>query len=234
MRRIIVMVLKNILFVPWGWFMLNKYAAHVDDYTEGERYALLKKIDHRANTGGNITVQSYGIENIPDENGFIFYPNHQGLYDVLAIAGACSRTFTVVAKKEVEHIPFLKQVFACIHALFMDRENLRQSMQVINEAADVVKDGKNIILFPEGTRSRKGNQLMEFKSGSFKIAVKAKCPIVPVALKNCFVPFDSNTIRPVTVEVHFLDPIPYEEYQGMKTTEIAEMVKKRIEAVVTA
>ena len=234
MKRIIMMVLKNILFVPWGWFMLNKYAAHVDDYTEGERYALLKKIDHRANTGGNITVQSYGVENIPDENGFIFYPNHQGLYDVLAIAGACSRTFTVVAKKEVEHIPFLKQVFACIHALFMDRENLRQSMQVINEAADVVKDGKNIILFPEGTRSRKGNQLMEFKSGSFKIAVKAKCPIVPVALKNCFVPFDSNTIRPVTVEVHFLDPIPYEEYQGMKTTEIAEMVKKRIEAVVTA
>ena len=64
--------------------------------------------------------------------------------------------------------------------------------------------------------------------------MKAKCPIVPVALKNCFVPFDSNTVRPVTVEVHFLDPIPYEEYQGMKTTEIAEMVKKRIEAVVTA
>ena len=153
---------------------------------------------------------------------------------MLAIAGACSCTFTVVAKKEVEHIPFLKQVFACIHALFMDRENLRQSMQVINEAADVIKDGKNVILFPEGTRSRKGNQLLEFKSGSFKIAVKAKCPIVPVALKNCFVPFDSNTVRPVTVEVHFLDPIPYEEYQGMKTTEIAEMVKKRIEAVVTA
>ena len=68
----------------------------------------------------------------------------------------------------------------------MDRENLRQSMQVINEAADAVKEGKNVILFPEGTRSRKGNQLLEFKSGSFKIAVKAKCPIVPVALKKLF------------------------------------------------
>ena len=76
--------------------------------------------------------------------------------------------------------------------------------------------------------------LLPFKGGSFKAATKARCPIVPVALKNCFVPFDSNTVRPVTVEVHFLDPIPYEEYQGMKTTEIAEMVKKRIEAVVTA
>ena len=53
MKRIIMMVLKNILFVPWGWFMLSKYAANVDKYTEGERYALLKKIDHKANVGGN-------------------------------------------------------------------------------------------------------------------------------------------------------------------------------------
>ena len=70
MKRIIMMVLRNLLFVPWGWFMLNKYAANVDNYTEGERYALLKKIDRRANKGGNITVRAYGVENIPNENGF--------------------------------------------------------------------------------------------------------------------------------------------------------------------
>lgn len=234
MKRILMMVLRNLLLVPWMWCRLCYHAAHPDKYSLEEHFKMLRFIVQRANKGGNVIVESYGAENLPEQDGFVMYPNHQGLYDVLAIAGACSRTFTVVAKKEVEHIPFLKQVFACIHALFMDRENLRQSMQVINEAADAVKEGKNVILFPEGTRSRKGNQLLEFKSGSFKIAVKAKCPIVPVALKNCFVPFDSNTVRPVTVEVHFLDPIPYEEYQGMKTTEIAEMVKKRIEAVVTA
>ena len=107
---------------------------------------MLRFIVQRANKGGNVIVESYGAENLPEQDGFVLYPNHQGLYDVLAIAGACSRTFTVVAKKEVEHIPFLKQVFACIHGLFMDRENLRQSMQVINEAADVVKEGKNVIL----------------------------------------------------------------------------------------
>ena len=208
------MVLRNLLLVPWMWCRLCYHAAHPDKYSLEEHFKMLRFVVQRANKGGNVIVESYGAENLPEQDGFVLYPNHQGLYDVLAIAGACSRTFTVVAKKEVEHIPFLKQVFACIHALFMDRENLRQSMQVINEAADVVKEGKNVILFPEGTSSRKGNQLLEFKS--------------------CFVPFDSNTVRPVTVEVHFLDPIPYEEYQGMKTTEIAEMVKKRIEAVVTA
>ena len=101
MKRIIMMVLRNLLFVPWGWFMLNRYAKNVDNYTEGERYALLKKIVQRANKGGNITVQSYGVENIPNENGFMFYPNHQGLYDVLAIVDACPTPFSVVAKKEV-------------------------------------------------------------------------------------------------------------------------------------
>lgn len=182
MKRILLMVLRNLLLVPWMWCRLCYHAAHPDKYSLEEHFKMLRFVVQRANKGGNVIVESYGAENLPEQDGFVLYPNHQGLYDVLAIAGACSRTFTVVAKKEVEHIPFLKQVFACIHALFMDRENLRQSMQVINEAADVVKEGKNVILFPEGTRSRKGNQLLEFKSGSFKIAVKAKCPIVPLSL----------------------------------------------------
>ena len=68
MKRIIMMVLRNLFFVPYGWFMLNWYAGHVDDYPEEKRYALLKKIDCKANTGGNITIKSYGVENIPSEN----------------------------------------------------------------------------------------------------------------------------------------------------------------------
>mgnify|MGYP004454403599 CR=1 FL=1 len=226
------MVLKNILFVPWGWFMLNKYAAHVDDYTEGERYALLKKIDHRANTGGNITVQSYGVENIPDENGFIFYPNHQGLYDVLAILDACPIPFSVVAKKEVENVPFLKQVFACMKAYMMDREDIRQSMQVILNVTKEVKNGRNYLIFAEGTRSKNGNHPQEFKGGSFKAATKARCPIVPVALIDTYKAFDTGSVKPLTVQVHFLEPMYYEEYKDMKSTEIAAEVKRRVEETI--
>ena len=232
MKRIIMMVLKNILFVPWGWFMLNKYAAHVDDYTEGERYALLKKIDHRANTGGNITVQSYGVENIPDENGFIFYPNHQGLYDVLAILDACPIPFSVVAKKEVGNVPFLKQVFACMKAYMMDREDIRQSMQVILNVTKEVKKGRNYLIFAEGTRSKNGNHPGPFKGGSFKTATKTKCPIVPVALIDSFKAFDTGSTERITVQVHILPPMYYEEYKDMHTTEIAEEVKRRIEKVI--
>lgn len=157
-----------------------------DKYSLEEHFKMLRFIVQRANKGGNVIVESYGAENLPEQDGFVMYPNHQGLYDVLAIAGACSCTFTLIAKKEVEHIPFLKQVFACIHALFMDRENLRQSMQVINEAADVVKEGKNVILFPEGTRSRKGNQLLEFKSRQLQDRSKSKMPDRAGCVKKLF------------------------------------------------
>ncbi|HBA63707.1 MAG TPA: 1-acyl-sn-glycerol-3-phosphate acyltransferase [Lachnospiraceae bacterium] len=229
MKRIIIMVLKNILLVPYMWFKLNYYASHVDKYTEEERYHMLRFITRRANWGGRVTIQAYGQENIPKESGFMFYPNHQGLYDVLAIVDACETPFSVVAKKEVGNVPFLKQVFSCMKAYLMDREDIRQSLEVIVNVTKEVKSGRNYLIFAEGTRSRQGNKVQTFKGGSFKAATKARCPIVPVALIDSFKPFDTNTITPVTVQVHFLKPLMYEEYKEMKTTEIAELVKNRIE-----
>ena len=232
MKRIIMMVLRNLPFIPMAWFKLCWYASHVDNYTEGERYALLKMIDRRANKGGNITIDAHGVENIPEESGFIFYPNHQGMYDVLAIMAPCPVPFSVVAKKEVGEVPFLKQVFACMKAYLIDRDDVRQSMQIIIDVSKEVASGRNYLIFAEGTRSKLGNKLLDFKGGSFKAATKAKCPIVPVALVNSFKPFDTNSIKPVNVEVHFLKPMLYEEYKDMKTTEIAIEVKKRIAKVV--
>ena len=234
MKRIIMMVLRNILLVPWMWAKLCYHASHVDKYTEEEHYRMLQFITHRANKGGNVTIDAHGLENIPKENGFMFFPNHQGLYDVLAIMEACPRPFSVVAKKEVANVPFLKQVFACMKAYMIDREDVRQSLQVIINVSNDVKAGKNFLIFPEGTRSKKGNQVQEFKGGSFKAATRAKCPIVPVALVNCFVPFDSKTTEQVDVQVHFLKPLLYDEYKDMKTTEIAAIVKERIQCTINS
>ena len=193
---------------------------------------MLKFIDHRANKAGNVEIVASGIENIPKENGFIFYPNHQGMYDVLAIMEVAPVPFSVVAKKEVANIPFLKQIFSCVKAKMMDREDIRQSLQVIMQVAKEVKEGRNYIIFPEGTRSKNGNTVGEFKGGSFKAATKATCPIVPVALINAFKPFDTNSIEQVKVQVHFLEPLYYEDYKEMKTTEIAQVVQDRIQKMI--
>ena len=234
MKRILLMVLRNIVFVPYWWIKLCWYAAHTDDYPEEKKYAFLRQVDERAIEGGNIHIDVHGAENIPKEKGFMFFPNHQGLFDVLAIIRACPVPFSVVAKKEVGEIPFLKQVFACMKAFIIDREDLKQSMQVIVNVIREVKAGRNYLIFPEGTRSKNGNHPGPFKGGSFKTATKTKCPIVPVALINSFVPFDRNTIRPVTVQVHFLKPLEYEDYKEMKTTEIAALVEKQIQETIDA
>ena len=107
-------------------------------------------------------------------------------------------------------------------------------MKVIQTMAEEVKKGRNFLIFPEGTRSRQGNQTLEFKGGTFKSAVKARCPIVPCALIDSFIPFDEKSIRPVTVHLYYLKPLYYEEYQNMKTTEIAEEVKRRIDETIAA
>lgn len=234
MKRILLMVLRNIVFVPYWWIKLCWYAAHTDDYPEEKKYAFLRLVDEHAIEGGNIHIDVHGAENIPKEKGFMFFPNHQGLYDVLAIIEACPRPFSVVAKKEVGNIPFLKQVFSCLKAFLLDREDVRQAMKVIIDVSKEVEKGRNYLIFPEGTRSKNGNKIGTFKGGSFKAATKAKCPIVPVALINSFVPFDRNTIRPVTVQVHFLKPLEYEDYKELKTTEIAALVEKQIQEMIDA
>lgn len=232
MKRILLMVLRNIFRVPFLWIKLCYYAAHVDKYTDEQHNKLFKYIVTRANIGGNVTIISSGQENLPEKDGFMFFPNHQGMYDMLAIIGSCPKTISVVYKIELKNIPFIKQIAKCMKAFFIDRNDVRQSMKVIMEVSQEVKKGRNYLIFPEGTRSKNGNKVGEFKGGSFKAATKVKCPIVPVALIDCYKPFDSNTIKPVEVQVHYLEPLYYDEYKDMKTVEIAEEVQRRIEKVI--
>ena len=232
MKRILLMVFRNILLVPFMWCKLCYYASHADKYTDEQHRKLLWYITERANKGGNVIVKANGLENLPKEDGFIMYPNHQGMYDVLSIINVINRPVSGVMKKEAAKLPFLKQVLSCMHGYSLDREDVRQGMEVILNVAKDVRKGRNFIIFPEGTRSKNGNNLLPFKGGSFKAATKSKCPIVPVALIDSFKPFDTNSIDPVTVQVHFLEPMYYDEYKDMKTVEIAEIVKNRIQDVI--
>lgn len=163
MKRILLMVFKNILLVPVMWCKLCYYAGHVEKYTEQQIYKMLTFIVLRANKGGRVTIDVHGKENIPEKDGFMFFPNHQGMYDVLAIVEACSHPFSVVAKKEVENVQFLKQVFKCMKAYTMDRSDVRQAMKVITAVSKEVENGRNYLIFPEGTRSKNGNHVQSLK-----------------------------------------------------------------------
>ena len=230
MRRIALMVFR---LLYKAFYHICKCASREDiSYEEGFRW--IKRTTILANRAGRVKIEAHGLENLPEKDGFIMFPNHQGLFDVLVFFESCPRPFAFVIKKEAANIILLKQVREALGSLVMDREDIRQSMKVIQTMAEEVKKGRNFLIFPEGTRSRQGNHTLEFKGGTFKSAVKAKCPIVPCALIDSFIPFDEKSIRPVTVHLYYLKPLYYEEYQNMKTTEIAEEVKRRIDEQIEA
>lgn len=231
MKRIALMVFRLFLKVPF-YLLHIWWCGKSKRVTTEEAYQYVKKVATAANKAGRVTIESHGIENIPKENGFVFFPNHQGMFDVLAFLESCPAPFAFVIKKEASNVILLKQVVAALGSYAMDREDIRQSMKVINQVTEDVEQGRNFLIFPEGTRSKMGNRLLDFKGGSFKSAVKAKCPIVPCALIDSYKPFDESSIKPVTVKLIYLPPILYEEYKDMKTPEIAAEVKMRIEQAI--
>lgn len=226
--RIALMVLSLFYAVPYYmlrmWWM-GKYS------TKEKSFAFVKQCTKKCNKKGRMNIIAHGIDNLPEKDGFVLFPNHQGMYDVMVFLDTCPKAFSFVAKKELKNVLLIKQVMWCLHCLTIDRKDLRQSMQVIMEMTARVKSGENFLIFAEGTRSRMGNRMRDMKAGSFKSAVKAKAPIVPCALIDCFKPFDERSTAGLTVEVYYLKPMYYEEYKDMTTQEIAVEVKRRIEEI---
>ncbi|MCI9595314.1 MAG: 1-acyl-sn-glycerol-3-phosphate acyltransferase [Lachnospiraceae bacterium] len=229
MKRIVYMVLRNIYRLPLWFYQLCRLCRADDSHTEEERYAFLHRLVKIINRTGRVEVNYFGADKLPEKNGFILFPNHQGLFDSLALIESCPRPFGIVIKKEALQWILVKQVVALLRGIGIDRDDIRASMEVIRQVTEEVKHGRNYIIFPEGTRSGEGNTILPFKGGTFKTAVNAGCPIVPVALIDCFRPFDLPSIRKEKVQVHFLDPIYPEDYSGMKTKEIAALVHDQIQ-----
>ena len=228
MNRIALMVLRNIFKVPTAYGKLCHYAKHTDKYPEEEKWNHIKYVMKLAVSSGNVDLQVTGLDKLPAEPGFMMYGNHQGLFDVLAIASTCPIPLGVVYKKELKDVPLLKQILICTKSFAMDREDVRQSLTVIQAVIKEVLSGRNYVIFPEGTRSRNGNEMGEFHGGSFRCALKAKCPIVPIAFVDSYKVLDQKGSAPVAVQLHYLQPIAYEEYKDLKPAELAALVKERI------
>lgn len=232
MNRLVMMLLKNLHRFPGAYGKLCRYARAPDRYPEQERWAHIRYMMMLAVKAGNVELKVTGVENLPEEPGFMLYGNHQGLFDVLAIASSCPAPLGIAYKKELANTPFLKEILACTKSFAMDREDVRQSLTVIQNITAEVRKGRNYVIFPEGTRSKKGNEMLEFHGGSFRCAVKAQCPVVPMAFVDCFRVLDEKGSKPVTAQLHYLPPISYEEYKDLKAAELASLVKARIQACI--
>jgi len=233
LNRIVLMVLRNFFRVPFLFWKLCRYAKNPDAYPEQERWDHISHILQLAVKSGNVELTATGTQHIPAPgSGFMMYSNHQGMFDVVALAATCPTPLGAVLKKELQNIPFIKQIIACTKSFPMDRDDVRQSLTVIQNVTEEVKAGRNYIIFPEGTRSKNGNKMGAFHGGSFRCALKAKCPIIPIALIDSFKVLDQKGTAPLSVQLHYLPPIPYEEFAHMKAAEVATLVKARIEEAI--
>lgn len=235
MLRFLYVIIMNLFRAPYMITRMRYEADHPEKYSEKQRYELDQRAVRIMCNTGKIRTICYGAENLPKDGGYIMYPNHQGKFDALAIIlcheSPCSIVMDIKKSKSI----LVREFVDLLQGKRLDKTDVRQAMTIIREVANEVKAGRRYILFPEGGYEfNNRNRVSEFKPGSFKSATMSKAPIVPVALIDSFKVFNSLNVMPVTAQVHFLRPIPYEEYQGMKTQEIAALVKTRIEEEIAA
>lgn len=155
-----------------------------------------------------VTVTVKGQENIPKGRAVVFTPNHQGDYDIPLMLLYLDRPHGLVAKAETKKIPFVRTWMTLLNCVFLDRFNPRKAMEAMREAEALLERGESMVVFPEGTRSR-GDHMNEFKAGAFKMACKAKVPVVPVAIDGSYRIMEANggLMKPAHVRVLILPPI---------------------------
>lgn len=230
MFKLFYVIFMNFRRAPYIVPKMRYSANHPEKYTEAQRYSLVHHVIYLMNKTGKITTKAYGLENLPKEGGYMMYPNHQGKYDVLGIMYTHKEPCTFVMDKMKSNTMLVREFVDLVQGKRLEKDNPRQGLTIINQVAKEVAEGRKYILFPEGGyKFNNKNKVCDFKAGSFKIALKSKTPIIPIALIDSYKVFNSFHIGPITTYVHYLKPIYYEEYKNMKTQEIASLVKQRIE-----
>ncbi len=229
MIKFLYVIVMNLFRAPYMISKMRRKADHPEKYSVEERYELARHCVRLMKTTGAIRTKAYGVENLPEEGGYMMYPNHQGKYDALGIVHTHRKPCSIVMDRAKSHTILVSEFIDLLEGKRLDKKDVRQALTIINEVSEDVKNGKRYILFPEGGYDfNNRNKVCDFKAGSFKIALKTKAPIVPVALIDSYKVFNSFTLGPVTTQVHYLKPITFDEYGKLKTQEIANLVRDRI------
>jgi 1-acyl-sn-glycerol-3-phosphate acyltransferase len=228
MLRLVFVCTVSLPIIAYYLWRAAYIERHDEKYSEDDRYKIARKMVRIMKRIGFIHTDVYGIENLPDDGGYVMYANHQGKYDSLGIISAHENPCTVVIDEKRSHLFLTDQFVTLLKGSRLDKTNMKNQMQTILNVISEVKTGRRYIIFPEGGYYHNRNDVHEFLPGAFKCSIKSKSPIIPVALIDSYKPFELNTIKPVTTQVHFLEPLYYEDYKELNSIQIAEIVRKRI------
>lgn len=194
-----------ILLAEW---IIGKFNPHARDMSSLRIIQWIFRILLRV-TGVQVTV--IGLENIPKDQAVLYVANHRSMLDILLTYVRSEGRLGFISKVEMEKIPLFSSWMRNLHCLFLDRKDLRAGMKTILAGIEEIKSGVSMFIFPEGTRNKAESDLdlLEFHEGSFKLATKSGCPIIPVAMNNTCSLFEKQfpKVRPAHVVIEYCKPI---------------------------
>ncbi|MGL5823094.1 MAG: lysophospholipid acyltransferase family protein [Sarcina sp.] len=216
------------------WFYGKSYWVNVVKLFKGEQAA--EEFKHRSVQkwckftfdiiGVNLEIE--GVENIPKTN-CLFVGNHQGILDIPALMFSADRTIGFVAKKELLKVPVMGRWIMLCHSVAIDRNDPRDAVRVIKDGVEKLKSGHSLGIYPEGTRAKDG-VLKEFKSGSLKLALRAKVPVVPVTIDGSNKAYELNKrFESTTIKITYGKPIYVDELSKEEQKDLAKIVHDIVE-----
>jgi 1-acyl-sn-glycerol-3-phosphate acyltransferase len=178
-----------------------------------------------------VRVEVTGMDKIPADIPVIYMSNHQGNFDILALFQAIPRRFSWIAKEELFKVPVFGHSMARAGYVPLDRgAGGRRALKSMERAAALIREGRSVVVFPEGTRTPDG-ALLPFKQGGFLLAGKAAVPIVPVTINGSMQinPRNRLELYPGTIRIRFAEPVPAERVAGKDRERLMEEVRNAID-----
>jgi 1-acyl-sn-glycerol-3-phosphate acyltransferase len=176
--------------------------------------------------GAKLLVE--GLENIPQNKAVVFASNHQSTVDIPVLFSVLPLNVRFIAKHVLGHVPFLGWYLRLARFILINRSNRKKAMQQLERAAEQIRAGTSIIVFPEGTRSETG-EILPFKKGTFVLALSAGVPICPIAIEGSgrLMPKNSWNIRPGLIRVRIGPPVDISAFRG-EPLQLAEHRRQKI------
>ncbi|MDE7284268.1 MAG: 1-acyl-sn-glycerol-3-phosphate acyltransferase [Lachnospiraceae bacterium] len=176
--------------------------------------------------GTKITV--LGEENVPKDTPVLYIGNHRSYFDIVMTYVRVPRPTGYIAKIEMLRYPLLRTWMKYLHCLFLDRKDIKQGMKTIVEGIEKIQSGISICIFPEGTRNKVNDTFLPFHEGSFKIAEKSGCPIIPMSINNAADIFEDHIpkIKKTHVVIEYGKPV----YMSEMTREEKKGIGVKVQA----
>ena len=205
---VVIFVLIVFIFSLIAWpieYLIGRFNPHARDISSLRIIQGVFKIILFL-SGVKLTIK--GRENILKDEAALYVGNHRGFFDTIVSYSLMPGITGFIAKKEMGKVPFIRVWMRFLHCLFFDRSNPREGLATILNGIEELKNGVSIVIFPEGTRN-KGEGLLPFHGGSFKLADRSNCKIVPMAINNSDNVLENHfpAIKSAKIIIEFCKPI---------------------------